>query len=364
MTRKIAIIGDTNDGGYGHSLDQAFVGVEGAEIVALADPDKAGRADFMERTGAGTGYTDYTEMLKVERPDIVVVATHEMSNHLAMVLASAAQGAHLYVEKPLARTPAEVDQMLDACDRAGVMLVMAHPWRGRPEIQKQAIPMIKEGKIGEPRWARMYGFGGKLGGDQWFIDLYPHFFDFLWQVFGEPLWCQALITQDGQPATPADIKEGVFGMGLSAGNGIWVHYQFAGFNVEFESYAGDGLENPYRIDIHGTDGTLCLPGPTQDGPDIYYHPHTNPQLVGDDRWEILAHEEVSGGQKWINAHHRIARSILDMLDGKTPEYELCLGQIARRHMEMAMAARLSHIRGTRVSLPMDETGNPFEGWGG
>ena len=71
MTRKIAIIGDTNDGGCGHSLDQAFVGVEGAEIVALADPDEAGRADFMERTGAGTGYTDYTEMLKVERPDIV-----------------------------------------------------------------------------------------------------------------------------------------------------------------------------------------------------------------------------------------------------------------------------------------------------
>jgi predicted dehydrogenase len=362
MNRKIAIIGDTQDGGYGHSLDQAFVSVEGAKIVALADPDEAGRTDFMGRTGAINGYADYTEMLKTERPDIVVVATHEMSHHLAMVIAAAEQGAHIYAEKPLARTPAEVDQMLEACDRAGVMLVMAHPWRGRPEIQNQAIPMIKEGKIGTPRWARMYGFGGEHGGDQWFIDLYPHFFDFLWQVFGQPLWCQALITQDGQPATPADIKEGLFGMGLSAGNGIWAHYQFEGFNVEFESYAGDGIENPYRIDIHGTAGTLILPGPTQDGPDIYYHPHSNPQPVGDDRWEILAHEEVSGGQKWINAHHRMSHAMLDILDGKTPEYELCLGQTARHHMEMAMAARLSHIRGARVVFPMEETGNPLETW--
>lgn len=362
MSRKIAIIGDTNDGGYGHSLDQAFVGVEGADIVALADPDEAGRADFLARTGAKKGYEDYHEMIQSERPDIVVVATHEMSNHLDMVLTAAESGAHCYVEKPLARTPAEVDRMLTACDRAGVMLVMAHPWRGRPEIQKQAIPMIKDGKIGEPRWARMYGFGGELGGDQWLIDLYPHFFDFLWQIFGEPLWCQALITQDGIPATPEDRKEGVFGMGMSAGNGIWAHYQFNGFNAEFESFAGDGIENPYRIDIHGTAGTVILPGATQDGPDIYYHPHTNPQPLDDGRWEILAHEEVSGGQKWINAHHRMARSMLDMLDGKTPEYELCTGRNARRHIEMAMAARLSHIRGERVMLPINETDNPFLSW--
>ncbi len=359
---KVCIIGHTGCGDYGHSLDQAFVGVAGAEIVALADPDEGGRAKAVERTGARKAYADYREMLSVEETDIAVLATHEMSNHLDMVMAAAEQGTHVYVEKPLARTPAEADQMLKACDRAGAMLVMAHPWRGRPEIQTTAIPMIRSGKIGEPRWARMYGFGGELGGDQWLIDLYPHFFDFLWQLFGAPLWCQSIITQDGRSATPADKKDGVFGMGLSAGNGIWAHYQFDGFNAEFESYAGDGVENPYRIDIHGTEGTLCLPGPTQDGPDIYYHPHTNPKLLEDDRWEILAHEEVSGSQKWINAHHRMARSMIDMIEGKKPEFELCTGKTARKHMEMAMAARLSHIRGDRVSLPLEDSANPYDSW--
>jgi predicted dehydrogenase len=359
---RIGIIGDTGCGGYGHSLDHAFVGVEGAEIVGLADPDESGRKEAMDRTGADRGYEDYRTMLSSERPEIVVVATHEMSNHLSMVLAAAEHGAHVYVEKPLARFPAEVDTMLAACDKAGVMLVMAHPWRGRPEIQRLAIPLIKDGKIGEPRWARMYGFGGEHGGDQWFIDLYPHFFDLLDQIFGEPLWCQSVITQDGRPAEPKDVKDGLFGMGASVGNGIWAHYQYDGFNAEFESYAGDGIENPYRIDIHGTAGTICLPGATQDGPDVYYHPLTNPRIHVDDRWEVLAHEDVSGGQKWINAHNRMARSMIDMIEGRQPEYELCMGKTARRHMAMAMAARLSHINGARVALPLEESGNPLDSW--
>ena len=386
MSRRVAIIGHTGAGDYGHSLDQAFVGVDGAEIVALADPDPAGRAEFAQRTGAPTTYADYREMLPAEKPDIAVIATHEMSGHREMVLAAAGQGAHVYVEKPLCTTLGEVDQMLAACDRAGVMLVMAHPWRGRPQIQQQALPMIRDGKIGEPRWARLYGHpSGRpsasystCGGDLWMIDLYPHLFDFICQLFGTPLWCQALITQDGRPATPADLFEGPFGMGPTAGNGIVVHYQFESFTAEFSStWASStawehGESLPYGIVMHGTAGTLCLPGPTYDGPDLYQHRFTHPfgptwgnphpTLAGAEPWQVLAHEQVEGLQKWINAHHRMARSLLDTLDGKQPAYELCVGPDARRLVEMAIAARLAHIRGARVSFPVAETGNPFANW--
>ena len=41
MTHRVAIIGHTGRGNYGHYVDEAFVGVEGAAIVALADPDDA-----------------------------------------------------------------------------------------------------------------------------------------------------------------------------------------------------------------------------------------------------------------------------------------------------------------------------------
>ena len=367
--KRIAVIGHTGLGDYGHSVDQAFVGVEGAEIVALADPDEAGRSAAVARTGAAASYPDYREMLAQERPDIAVIATHELQGHLELVLAAAEHGAHVYIEKPLAPTPAIADQMIAACDRAGVRLIVAHPFRGRPQIQQVAIPMIKSGRIGEPRWASLYGFGDALGGDQWFIDLYPHLFDFLWQLYGEPLFCQAVITQDGRPATPADLKDGIFGMGRSAGNGIWAHYQFDGLNAEFQSYAGDGKGDgqggpyyPFRIDIHGTEGSMSIPGPIYDGPDVYLHPETNPRPFGDDRWEVVAHEELPWLDKWIAAHHRMAASMLDLLDGKTPEFDLCDGATARGQIAMAMAARASHIQGRRVAFPVADTGNPFDAW--
>ena len=63
MSFKVGIIGHTGRGNYGHYLDMAFIGVEGADIAALADPDDAGRAEAAEKTGARTAYADYREML-------------------------------------------------------------------------------------------------------------------------------------------------------------------------------------------------------------------------------------------------------------------------------------------------------------
>ena len=144
-----------------------------------------------------------------------------------------------------------------------------------------AIPLIKSGRIGEPRLVRVFGKDGEHGGDEMFLDLYPHFFDFLWQVFGVPQWCQAHLTQDGRTCEPSDLRPGWEGMGLVAGNGLKAYYCFeGGVAADVESYQGDGASDPYRVDIYGTEGTLSLPGPMGRGPDIYWHPRANPELIG------------------------------------------------------------------------------------
>ena len=360
---RVGIIGHTGRGGYGHYLDLAFNGVEGAEVIAVSDPDDSGRHNVLKKTGAQNGYANYHRMLTVEKPDITVVASREIGDHLDMVLAAAEAGSHIYLEKPIAASPLQVEQMIEACQKKDCLLVVAHPWRGHPPIQKIAIPLIKSGKIGQPRLARIYGMGGVHGGDQLFLDLYPHFFDFLWQLFGQPLWCHAHLTQDGRSVTPTDLKQGVEGMGLVAGNGIKAYYAFAdGFAADFESYQGDGKENPYRIDIHGTSGTISLPGPMSNQPDIYYHPLVNPGLFGDDRWEIIEAEPPPSEDKWLQAHHRMATSMIDIVNGKTPEWELVNGQNAKLYLEMAMMAHASHISGSRVSLPLPDSNNPFDSW--
>ena len=360
---RVAIIGHTGRGGYGHYLDRAFTGVAGTEVVALADLDPAGRVAALKSSGASRSYADYHEMLRVEQPDIAVVASREIGDHLAMVLAAAEQGAHIYLEKPAAASPAEVDQMMAACAKNNLRLIVAHPWRGHPPIQRVAIPLIRAGKIGEPRLARIYGMGGEHGGDQLFIDLCPHFFDFLWQLFGTPRWCHAHITQDGRSVTPADLKPGAEGMGLVAGNGIKAYYAFnQGFAADFESYQGDGKEIPYRIDIHGTEGTLSIPGPMSNQPDIYFHPLVNPGLFTDSRWEVIPAEPPPDEHKWVNAHQRMATSMVAMLRGEEPEYELVQGENARLYLEMAMMAHASHIAGARVAYPLGSATNPFDMW--
>jgi predicted dehydrogenase len=359
---RVGIIGHTGRGDYGHYLDRAFEGVEGTHVVAVSDPDPAGRAEAIQLTGAEHGYADYREMLETEQPDIAVVASREIGDHLETVLEAAESGAHIYLEKPAAASPAEVDQMIAACETKGLLLIVAHPWRGHPPIQDVAIPLIKNGKIGEPRLVRMFGMGGPHGGDQLFLDLYPHFFDLLWQLFGPPAWCHAHITQDGRSVTPADLKPGVEGMGLVAGNGIKAYYQFADCAADFESYQGDGKEIPYRVDVHGTAGTISLPGPMMNEPDIYYHPLVNPRLMNDSRWEVIPADPPPDDHKWVNAHHRMARSMVKILRGEEPECDLVQGPNARLYLEMAMMAHASHIAGARVNLPLETAANPFDEW--
>ena len=75
---RIAIIGYTGRGGYGHELDMAFDGVEGARVIAISDPDDLGRHQTLEKTGAEKGYNNYLQLLEVEKPDITVVASREI----------------------------------------------------------------------------------------------------------------------------------------------------------------------------------------------------------------------------------------------------------------------------------------------
>src|SRR6188508_1885040 len=70
-SRRVAIIGHTGHGNYGHGIDTVWSSVAGMDVVAVADPDPAGRAAAVKRTRALREYADYREMLQREKPDLV-----------------------------------------------------------------------------------------------------------------------------------------------------------------------------------------------------------------------------------------------------------------------------------------------------
>ncbi len=55
---RAAVIGHTGLGGYGHGWDTAFNPFDTIDVVAVADPDDAGRKEVMGSTGATQGYRD------------------------------------------------------------------------------------------------------------------------------------------------------------------------------------------------------------------------------------------------------------------------------------------------------------------
>ena len=95
-------------------------------MVAVADPDDAGRARAKEQSGASRDYADYREMLQREELDIVAVCPRWLDQRLEMVLACLEAGCHVYCEKPFAISLEDGDQMVETADRSNLKIAVAH----------------------------------------------------------------------------------------------------------------------------------------------------------------------------------------------------------------------------------------------
>src|SRR2546421_5676286 len=133
---RVAVIGRTGKGNYGHGLDVVWKAIENIEIVAVADDNDKGRAAAAQRLGARNAYADYRQMLAKEQPHIVSVADRWLGQHRDMVVACAEAGASIFLEKPMARTLAEADEMIRACEMHHVKLAIAHQTRYSPRLER------------------------------------------------------------------------------------------------------------------------------------------------------------------------------------------------------------------------------------
>src|SRR5437867_1478751 len=91
-TYRVAVIGRTGRGDYGHDLDTVWLDVPDVEVVAVADESPAGLAKAMDRLRAKTSYADYRDMLAREKPDVVSIAPRWLDCHRDMLLACVEAG--------------------------------------------------------------------------------------------------------------------------------------------------------------------------------------------------------------------------------------------------------------------------------
>ncbi|MDP7205394.1 MAG: Gfo/Idh/MocA family oxidoreductase, partial [Pirellulaceae bacterium] len=222
---RVAVIGSTGKGDYGHGLDTAFQGVEGATVVAVADENAAGRDRAARKLGVSRAYADYGRMLKRERLDIVCVAPRWHDERVAMVTAAAKVGCHIYCEKPFAPTVEAADAMVAAIREAGVTLAMAHQWRAMAPVQRliQEVRGEKHGRLlritARPKDDR------RGGGEE--LPLHgTHLFDIMLAMAGPPRWVSGHIQQRGRDVVQQDRREATEPIGPVAGDAIDAVYGF------------------------------------------------------------------------------------------------------------------------------------------
>ncbi len=149
-------------------LAPAIVQATGVQLWSVLSRE-AERADgFASRHGAASStpaYTDLGELLRDPDLDGVVIATPDKL-HADQAIGAARAGKHVLVEKPMATSVAEAEEMVRDCDGAGVRLGVAYHlrWHAGHRLIANAV---RNGEFGALRHMRVQWTGRAADDTNW-----------------------------------------------------------------------------------------------------------------------------------------------------------------------------------------------------
>ena len=235
----------------------AFRQAERSDLVAVMRRNGDLAADYARRHNVPRWYDDADELINDSQVDAVYVATPPDS-HRDYVLRVAQAGKPVYVEKPMARTAIECEDMIAACDKAGVSLFVAYYRRAMPRFAT-IKELLESGRIGrlrsvsirneQPGQAAEAGQGGwrvdpQISGGGHFVDLGSHTLDLLDWLLGPVTYAAGVAANRGGRYLAEDLVTGVlsFGSGVEC-VGVWNY---------------DAFGHRDQVEISGTAGTLSF----------------------------------------------------------------------------------------------------------
>ncbi len=191
----------------------------GSVLVAVMRRNGELARDYAQRHGVPKWYNDADALIHDSEVDAVYIATPP-SSHLEYALAVAQAGKPVYVEKPMARTYAECQTMIQACEQAGVPLFVAYYRRRLPRFL-QVKAWLDAGAIGEVRSVntvlyrppspgdcngeKPWRLDPEIAGCGYFCDLGSHILDLLQYLMGPIETATGYATNQGRCYEAEDV---------------------------------------------------------------------------------------------------------------------------------------------------------------
>ncbi len=357
MTTRIGIVGSQFVADL-HA--QAFGFVPDAEVVAVASPNREHAESFARDHGVPNVFTDHREMLNLPYLDAITIACpNDLHAHVAIDAAEA--GKHVICEKPMALNLDECDAMIEACRKAGVLLLYAEELLFAPKYAR-AKTLAEEGALGRVYYVRQlechYG---------------PHS-DWFWDVERSgggvlmDMGCHSIAfarwVYDNAPIESVSAELGTFVHGertRGEDHSICV-LRFSGdrMAVTENSWARTGGVDD-RAELYGSDGLTVadlLRGSsltTYSTPGYGYAVEKAETTQG---WTFTTFEET-----WNYGFPQEMEHFVRCIQGG--EQPRSTGEDGRAVLETIIAAYASAGRGARVTLPYEGAGDvkrPIEAW--
>ena len=183
--KKQITIGVLGCGYWGPLLIRSFKGLPNCRLKAVCDPDIARVKHVCALYSDLEGVTSPQELIAAGDLDAVVIAT-PVKSHYPLAKASLLAGKHTFIEKPMATSSRECEELIDIAERNGLVLMVDHTFLYSAPVRKIA-EIVQAGDLGEIRYINSrrlnLGLFQKDINVAW--DLAPHDISIILHILGE-----------------------------------------------------------------------------------------------------------------------------------------------------------------------------------
>jgi predicted dehydrogenase len=184
MKRQITV-GVLGCGYWGPLLIRNFRSLPECRLKAVCDPDVARMKHVCALYSGVDGMTAPQQLINAAGVDAIVIAT-PVKDHFPLAKASLLAGKHTFIEKPMATSSEECEELIDIAERNGLVLMVDHTFLYSAPVQK-IVEIVQAGDLGEIRYINSrrlnLGLFQKDINVAW--DLAPHDISIILHILGE-----------------------------------------------------------------------------------------------------------------------------------------------------------------------------------